>query len=112
MPNHSQLAAQLLRDAAAFFDTIGQQNEPLREQMMENASVFTEVAMLVETDPMGEIQGNFVNGHEGHDHEGGCCGGHGHHHHGHDHGHDHAHDQDHGHDHKHGGCGGKGGCNH
>lgn len=110
MPNHSQLAAQLLRDAAAFFDTIGQQNEPLREQMMENASVFTEVAMLVESDPLGEIQGNFVNGSD-EGHAGGCCGGHGHHHHGHDHDHGHAHGHDH--DHKYGeGCGGKGGCNH
>ena len=108
MPTHAQLAAQLLRDAAAFFDTIGQQNEPLRAQMMENAAVFTEVAMLVETDPNGEIQGNFVNGSEDGEgeHGGGCCGGHGHHHH-------HGHDHDHGHDHKHGsGCGGKGGCNH
>lgn len=109
MPTHSQLAAQLLRDAAAFFDTIGQQNEPLREQMMENAAVFTEVAMLVETDPNGEIQ-TPIHNHQ-HDHEGGCCGGHGHSH-GHDHEHDHAHD--HGDEkHVHGeSCGGKGGCGH
>ena len=106
MPTHSQLAAQLLRDAAAFFDTIGQQNEPLREQMMENAAVFTEVAMLVETDPSGEVSIPVHN--HSHDHEGGCCGGHGHHH-GHDHDHDHAHGHDH--DHEHGeSCGGKGGC--
>lgn len=97
MPTHSQLAAQLLRDAAAFFQTIGEQNEPLREQMMENAAVFTEVAMLVETSPLGEIQG-------GHN-EGGCCGGHDH-----NHGHDHDHDgpcEDEG---KKEGCDSKGGC--
>ncbi len=76
MPTHCQLAAQLLRDAAAFFETIGEQNEPLRAQMTENAAVFREVGHLVETNPMGEIQG-------GHSHEGGCCGG-GHHHHDHD----------------------------
>jgi hypothetical protein len=80
MPTHSQLAAQLLRDAAAFFQTIGEQNEPLRVQMMENAAVFSEVAMLVENDPNGEIANP---PHSHHDHEGDCCGGH--HHHDHDH---------------------------
>ena len=81
MPTHSQLAAQLLRDAAGFFQTIGEQNEPLRAQMMENAAVFTEVAMLVETDPLGDIQTPVHN--HSHDHDGGCCGGH-HHEHSHD----------------------------
>lgn len=77
MPTHNQIAAQLLRDAAMFFETIGEQNEPLKNQMDENAAVFREVAHLVETNPTGEIQG-----HGGHA-EGGCCGG-GHHHHHHD----------------------------
>ena len=73
MPTHNQLAGQLLRDAAAFFETIAEQNEPLRAQMMENAAVFREVGHLVETDPLGEIHA--------HTHEsGGCCGGHGHSH--------------------------------
>lgn len=93
MPTHSQLAAQLLRDAATFFRTIAEQNEPLRDQMSENAAVFDEVAMLVETDPTGEIDGHGS-------HEGGCCGGHGHHH----------HDHDHDHEHGEGGCGGHGAC--
>lgn len=79
MPTHSQLAAQLLRDAAAFFQTIGEQNEPLREQMMENAAVFSEVAMLVENDPLGDIQGGSAKGAHSHTHGGDCCGG-GHHH--------------------------------
>lgn len=96
MPTHSQLAAQLLRDAAAFFHTIGEQNEPLRDQMTENAAVFTEVAMLVETDPLGEIEHQHADG-------GGCCGGHGHH------DHEDDHDDD---DHTGGWCGGKGSCNH
>lgn len=99
MPTHSQLAAQLLRDAAAFFHTIGEQNEPLRDQMTENAAVFTEVAMLVETDPLGEIEPQHSEG-------GGCCGGHGHHH------HDHEDDHEDDHHHAGGGCGGKGNCNH
>ncbi|OIN85657.1 MAG: hypothetical protein AUJ12_08930 [Alphaproteobacteria bacterium CG1_02_46_17] len=84
MPTHSQLAAQLLRDAAAFFRTIAEQNEPLKEQMAENAAVFEEVALLVETNPMGELPGSEGGAggdhghhhHHDHDHEGGCCGGH------------------------------------
>ncbi len=56
MPSHAQLAAKLLRDAAVFFRSIGQQNPPLREQMVENADVFEQVATLVEADPTGEIQ--------------------------------------------------------
>lgn len=96
MSTHSQLAAQLLRDAAAFFQTIGEQNEPLRAQMIENAAVFSEVAMLVENDPLGDIQGGPAEGMHNHSHDGDCCGGQ------HDDHDDHTH-----HDHKHdekGGC--------
>ena len=56
MPSHAQLAARLLRDAASFFRTIGEQNPPLQEQMLENASVFDQVATLVEKDPNGMIE--------------------------------------------------------
>lgn len=56
MPAHSELAAKLLRDAAAFFQTIAEQNPPLKEQMDENADVFKQVADLVETDPNGVIE--------------------------------------------------------
>lgn len=56
MPSHSQLAAKLLRDAATFFRNIAEQNEPLKEQMTENASVFDQVADLVEHDPNGVIE--------------------------------------------------------
>ncbi len=55
MPAHSELAAKLLRDAAAFFKTIAEQNPPLKDQMDENADVFQQVADLVETDPTGHI---------------------------------------------------------
>jgi hypothetical protein len=55
MPSHAELAAKLLRDAAAFFKTISEQNPPLKEQMDENADVFEQVADLVETDPTGQI---------------------------------------------------------
>ncbi len=56
MPSHAQLAAKLLRDAAAFFNTIAEQNPPLKEQMDENADVFQQVADLVEGDPTGVIE--------------------------------------------------------
>lgn len=56
MPSHSELAAKLLRDAAAFFKTIAEQNPPLKEQMDENADVFEQVADLVEKDPNGQIE--------------------------------------------------------
>lgn len=56
MPSHAEIAARLLRDAATFFRAVGEQNEPLREQMTENASVFEQVAELVETNPMGQLE--------------------------------------------------------
>lgn len=56
MPTHAQLAARLLRDAATFFRTIGEQNAPLNEQMQENATVFEQIAQLVEDDPNGSIE--------------------------------------------------------
>lgn len=56
MPSHAELAAKLLRDAAAFFKTISEQNPPLKEQMDENADVFEQVADLVEQNPTGQIE--------------------------------------------------------
>ena len=55
MPSHAEMAARLMRDAASFFRTIAEQNEPLKDQMTENAAVFEQVADLVESDPTGEI---------------------------------------------------------
>jgi hypothetical protein len=56
MPTHAELAARLLRDAANFFRTVGEQNAPLAEQMAENATVFDQIADLVEHDPTGVIE--------------------------------------------------------
>jgi hypothetical protein len=56
MISHAQLAAKLLRDAAVFFRTIGEQNPPLQIQMKENADVFEQVADLVEAEPTGVIK--------------------------------------------------------
>ena len=56
MPSHAEIAARLLRDAATFFRAVGEQNDALRDQMTENADVFEQVAVLVETNPMGELE--------------------------------------------------------
>jgi c-di-AMP phosphodiesterase-like protein len=56
MATHAEIAARLLRDAAAFFETVGSQNPALQDAMAENAEVFTEIADLVEHDPLGQIE--------------------------------------------------------
>ena len=56
MPTHAQIAGRLLRDAAKFFRTVGDQNAPLKPQMDDNANVFEQVATLVEQDPMGFVE--------------------------------------------------------
>lgn len=55
---YAELAARLLRDAAVFFRTVGEQNPALKVQMTENAEVFEQVAGLVEQDPTGELPEN------------------------------------------------------
>lgn len=55
MITHAQLGAKLLRDAAAFFRTIGEQNPPLKIQMDENSRVFEQVADLIDENPVGVI---------------------------------------------------------
>ncbi len=55
MPTHAEIAAKLLRDAATFFRSVGEQNAPLLEEMNENAHVYEQIAQLVESGPNGEI---------------------------------------------------------
>lgn len=55
MPTHSEIAAKLLRDAATFFRSVGEQNASLQEEMAENSNVYEQIADLVEVDPSGEI---------------------------------------------------------
>tara|TARA_B100001989_G_scaffold251197_1_gene229869 strand:+ start:3267 stop:3608 length:342 start_codon:yes stop_codon:yes gene_type:complete len=56
MPTHAQLAGKLLVDAATFFKTLASQNEDLKEQMTENATVFEQMGQLVSQDPKGMLQ--------------------------------------------------------
>ena len=53
---HIDLAARLLRDAAGFFRNVGDQNEPLKEQLDDNANVYEQVADLLERDPSGTVE--------------------------------------------------------
>jgi hypothetical protein len=55
MATYVQVSARLLRDAAKFFRNVGAQNEPLREQMDDNATVYEQIADLLEQSPLGEI---------------------------------------------------------
>jgi hypothetical protein len=53
MATNAQLAGRLLRSAADFFRTVGEQNPGLAEHMETNAQSFELVADWVEKDPDG-----------------------------------------------------------
>lgn len=53
---HGELAGQLMKDAANFFLALAEQNEPLKEQMEENANVYAQLADLVAEDPLGIME--------------------------------------------------------
>jgi len=54
--SHGELAGQLLKDAANFFLALAEQNEPLKEQMEENANVYMQLSDLVSEDPAGVME--------------------------------------------------------
>lgn len=56
MPTHAELASKLLVDAATFFRTLAEQNEELKEQMSENATVFEQMADLIVNEPQGRLE--------------------------------------------------------
>lgn len=53
---HTELAINLLRDAAGFFRNVGEQNPSMQVQMNDNADVYERVADLIEWDPQGKVQ--------------------------------------------------------
>lgn len=57
MPTHAELASKLLTDASQFFQTIGSQNEEIKDKMDENAKVFDQMAALIAQAPHGEVDG-------------------------------------------------------
>lgn len=50
---YAEMSATLLRQAAGFFRSLGEENPVLKEQMEHNANVFEQVADAVEKDPTG-----------------------------------------------------------
>lgn len=54
--SYGDLCGRLLQDAAGFFQTLAEQNEPIREQMEENANVFQQIGQLVSQDPNGVLE--------------------------------------------------------
>jgi hypothetical protein len=50
---YGMLAGKLLRDTAKFFRTLAGQNEPVREQMEQNAAIYDQIAESVINDPLG-----------------------------------------------------------
>ncbi len=52
---YADLCGRLLQDAAGFFHTLAEQNEPIKEQMEENANVFSQISELVAQDPNGVL---------------------------------------------------------
>lgn len=53
--SHAEMAARLLEDAAKFFVAIAETNEPIREQMNQNAQVFGQLAQQVRENPTAEV---------------------------------------------------------
>lgn len=52
----SQLAGKVLKDAATFFTTLAEQNEPIKEQMLENANIYMQIGNLVAENPTGVME--------------------------------------------------------
>ena len=49
---HVDVAAKFLNEAAMLFRRIGEQNEPIREQMLTNADTFDQIAAKLRLNPM------------------------------------------------------------
>lgn len=56
MTTHAQLAARLLREAATIFRTLGAPDPELGGRLDEFASVYEQVADLLEQDPTGVLE--------------------------------------------------------
>lgn len=51
MATNAQIAAELLREAASFFRQVGEQNQPVRDQMDQNAQLYERMAERVAAAP-------------------------------------------------------------
>lgn len=57
MPTYAEIAGKLMIDAATFFRSLAEQNQALQAQMLENATVFEQMATLLTQDPTGSLEG-------------------------------------------------------
>lgn len=57
MTTHAQLAARLLREAAKFYRSLGEDNAEVGQRMHEFGSLYEQVADLVERDPQSVLAG-------------------------------------------------------
>ncbi|MBL4748651.1 MAG: hypothetical protein JKY17_07835 [Magnetovibrio sp.] len=55
MAKHTDIAINLLRNAATFFRDLGSQNSDIQDQMNVNARTYDAVADRMEQDPHGEM---------------------------------------------------------
>ncbi len=55
---NAQVAAQLLREAAEFYHTLGGSSPDLKDRMEEFGTLYKEVAVLLDTDPQGTLADN------------------------------------------------------
>lgn len=53
--SYAGLTAELLKNAAIFFRSIAEQNEPIKEQMMRSADIYDQMAALVSQNPLGVL---------------------------------------------------------
>ena len=51
----SEMVGKVLKDAASFFVTLAEQNEPIKDQMLENANIYNQMGDLVAEDPLGVL---------------------------------------------------------
>jgi hypothetical protein len=55
-PRNADLAAKVLRDVAAHYRAMAEENPEVQSRLLQNAEVCEDVARLVEDDPLGEFQ--------------------------------------------------------
>lgn len=52
---YAVLGGKLLKEAAGFFRTMGSKNEPIREQMDQNADIYEQLGEVLAQNPFGII---------------------------------------------------------
>ncbi len=50
---YAALAGTLMQNAAIFFRTVAEKNEPIKEQMLRSADIYEQLGKLVASNPLG-----------------------------------------------------------